>query len=690
MPPGKPVANSQASLIAAYMHGDFYSPVAQERNRPARLALTRLTVKQLRNAIADLMAGSPQERAPSGTGLTGSYFRGRDGASKAFDRIDKRVDFDFGDKAPSDDKFDAHNFTITWQGSLIAPDSGDYEFVVRTDQATRLWFNGEQKPLIDAWVKSGSDTEFKGSVRLLAGRAYPLRLDFSKATQGVNDDAKKKNIPPGKAFIRLLWSPPKQPAQAIPTRFLLPTSGPPAYLVNTPFPADDRSLGYERGNDISKEFDEATTSAAIEAARFASENLAQVTGIAPNDPNLATKLRDFCGRFLQRAFRRPLSDDMKKLYLDRQFEGVTDPLISLRRVVMLALKSPRFLYREAGMGKADPYAIASKLSFGLWDSIPDQQLLDAAASGGLKTPELVKVQAERLAASPRAWSKLRDFLYLWLKVDDVPTIVKNNKSFPEFDTATSADLRTAFDLFLESTAWSASSDFRELFLSKTTFLNRRLGKLYGANLPDDDFKPVTLDGGKRFGVLTSPYLLSRFAYLETTSPIHRGVLIAKNLLGRTLNPPPAAFTPLAPSLHPSLTTRERVTLQTKPEACNTCHSLINPLGFSLEGYDAVGRIRSQENGKGVDASGYYKSRSGETVKFRGAADLAQFLASNEETQAAFTEKLFHHLVKQPILAFGPKMSERLRREFVESRYSIRKLMVSIMVETSGQESGAKL
>jgi len=377
-----------------------------------------------------------------------------------------------------------------------------------------------------------------------------------------------------------------------------------------------------------------------------------------------------------------LDPDVQRLYVDRQFSG-SDPVGSLKRVVILTLKSPRFLYREVSTGKTDPFSTASRLSFGLWDTLPDQALLQSAKSGELDSAAEVRAQAERMAKDPRAWVKLRDFLHLWLKVDDVPTIVKGAKAFPGFDGTISSDLRTGLDIFLENAVWNEASDFRELFLSKTQFLNSRTAKLYGVKVSGPGFSPVQMDSGKRFGVLTNPYVLSRFSYLDTTSPIHRGVLIAKNFLGRTLSPPPAAFTPLAPSLHPSLTTRQRVSLQTKPDACNTCHNLINPLGFTLEGYDAIGRLRSQENGKSVDASGYYKARNGSTVRFTGAGDLARYLANNEETQSAFAEKLFHHLVKQPVLAFGPTTLSNLRRSFVENRYSIRKLMVETMVTTSG-------
>src|SRR5262249_49942806 len=150
--------------------------------------------------------------------------------------------------------------------------------------------------------------------------------------------------------------------------------------------------------------------------------------------------------------------------------------------------------------------------------------------------------------------------------------------------------------FVEDVVWDGDSDFRRLLLSDELFLNGRLAKFYGVSLPEDaPFTKVKLDPGQRAGVLTHPYLIAAFAYTGASSPIHRGVFLARNVLGVTLRPPEDAFTPLAESLHPDLTTRERVSLQTKPAGCQVCHGTINALGFTLEHFDAVGRFRDKDN-----------------------------------------------------------------------------------------------
>src|SRR5262249_11452044 len=153
---------------------------------------------------------------------------------------------------------------------------------------------------------------------------------------------------------------------------------------------------------------------------------------------------------------------------------------AVKRAVMLALKSPRFLYREAG-GR-DAYAIASRISFGLWDSIPDKTLLEAAKANGLSTRDQVAKQAERVLKDLRAKAKLREFFFQWLKVDQNPELAKDAKLFPGFDAAVAADLRASLDLFVEDVAWGESSDFRRLLLAEDAYLNGRLAKLYGVDL----------------------------------------------------------------------------------------------------------------------------------------------------------------------------------------------------------------
>jgi mono/diheme cytochrome c family protein len=700
-----------AERVAAYIYDAFYSRTAQARNKPARVELSRLTVRQYRNAVADLVGTfrPAPGRWDEQRGLHGEYFKGRRfrPGERVLERLDPSVRFDYGTDGPAPEKFDPYEFSIRWEGAVLAPETGEYEFIVRTEHAARLWVNDTNHPLIDAWVKSGSDTEFRATVTLLGGRAYPLRLEFSKAKQGVDDSKNNSKKPPVKASVALLWKPPQRAADVIPPHNLSPNRFPETFVLAAAFPPDDRSTGWERGTTVSKAWDQATTEAAIETADYVARHLRELAGLGPtaargpgsglgNPASLnadaqpgsqvpaaeqAKKLRAFAAAFAERAFRRPLTPEQQKLYIEHQFETVPDPEAAVKRVVMLVLKSPRFLYREID-GRTDGYDVASRLSFGLWDSLPDNELLEAAKSGRLATREQVARQAERMLADLRARSKVHDFLFGWLKVEQAPDLAKDGKRFPGFDPAAAADLRTSLELFLEDVVWGPASDFRQLLLSDTLYLNGRLARLYGGDLPADAPFAKVPASGQRAGVLTHPYLLATFAYTSTSSPIHRGVFLARNVLGQTLRPPPEAFTPLPAEQHPQLTTRERVALQTKPQSCQSCHNMINPLGFTLESFDAIGRFRDKEDGKPVDTTGGYQTRSGELVKFAGVRDLATFLAGSEEVHEAFVEQLFHSLVQQPVRAYGPQELADLRRSFEAGGFSVRRLMVEIMTATA--------
>src|SRR5262249_23752833 len=150
------------------------------------------------------------------------------------------------------------------------------------------------------------------------------------------------------------------------------------------------------------------------------------------------------------------------------------------------------------------------------------------------------------------------FLMTWARANHGLDLAKDTKRFPDFDAAMIADLRTSLELFLDDVLWSPQSDFRDLLLSEEVFLNSRLARFYGVSVPAvSDFTKVKLDGGQRAGMLTHPYLMTSFAHSSESSPIHRGVFLARGVLGVSLRPPPEAVVPLPAELHPNLTTRER-------------------------------------------------------------------------------------------------------------------------------------
>ena len=615
MPPDapKPLPAAEAKSVAAYIHQTFYSPIAQARNAPARVELSRLTVNQTRNALSDLIAHFRKSEArDEKRGLNGKYFKTRGDKDPIVERIDASIDFRYAALGALPEQDDPYQFKMRWEGAVFAPETGLYEFVLRTEQAGEFYLNDLKKPLIDARIKSGDSDEYRGEIWLQGGRAYPLRLEWFKGVTGVDDLKKLKEKPPQTASVSLSWQRPHRVEETISPEFLSPQSAPRVFAPETIFPPDDRSIGYERGTNVSKAWDDATTQAALETAAYISDNLRELSGVPDDAKDREAKLKDFCRRFVTYAFRRPLSDEDAEFFVERQWKAAPNVEMAIKRVVLLSLKSPRFLYREVAaekrenatiqtiaaekdalqvpaVSKSNAFDVASRLSFALWDSAPDDVLWQAAEKDKLKTRAQVLAQAQRMINDPRAHQKMREFLTSWLKVDAYPDLAKSQELYPDFDDNVRADLRTSLELQLDSIVWSEKSDFRELMLSDKVWLNGRLAKIYGEPLKSNaPFQPVKMDYGRRSGILTHPYLLSSFAYIDGSSPIHRGVLIARNVLGRRLMPPPAAFVPLEAKLHPNMTTRQRVAMQTKPAACASCHNLINPLGFSLEKFDAIG------------------------------------------------------------------------------------------------------
>jgi len=714
MPDDKPGSciGESATNVARYIYDAFYSREARLRSaKPPRVELARLTNRQYLNSVADLLkefTGNDGQISEE-HGLQASYYNSRHFDKSVIERVDRQIDFDYGEDLPDEKMAGTNGFSMQWRGSIRAGETGDYEFILKTPNGARLWVNDNEEPLIDAWVASGTVTEHKAKIRLLGGRVYPLKLSFYKF--------KEKT-----AAISLQWLPPRGAQESIASRNLLASDSTPTLVLTTPFPPDDSSLGYERGVSVSKAWDEATTAAAIEVAGYVAQNLDRLSQSKASDTNRTGKAETFCKEFVTKAFHRPLTDQEKRVYVSNQF-GKFSPSRSesgdqkseagrereiadaVKRVVLLTLKSPRFLYLGLDDAKTDDFVVATRLSYDLWDSVPDQELRKLAAQSALHTRDQIAQQASRMLSDPRAHTKIQGFFHHWLQMDRVENLPKDEKLFPGFTTGIITDLRASLDLFLEDTMWNSSSDYRNLLLADYLFVNNRLAEFYGLNTNCDglngfnkgegdttvtksrnvdDFVKVTIGGKERCGVLTHPYLLSAFSYQKMTSPIHRGVFLTRNIVGRSLKPPPMAMTFKDADFAPNLTMREKVSQLTQSQACQSCHSVINPLGFSLEQFDAVGRFRTSEHDRPIDSASDYVTDDGESIRLNGAHDIAEFAIHSEQARNAFIEQMFHHVVKQPLLAYGADTLNRLQKSFVARNFSMQKLLVEIATTSAIQ------
>ncbi len=282
----------QAESVARYIFETFYSEEARARYQPARIELAHLTVRQFQNTVADLVGSFVgSARIDQERGLKAQYYNDRNFRrdKRVKERIDAQVSFDFGEGPPDAGEIDKDTFAIQWQGSLLADETGDYEILLRTENGIRLYINDTKTPLIDGWVRSGDMTDHRATIRLLGGRAYPLRLDFLKF--------KDKS-----ASVSLEWQPPHRVREIVPERNLTPSWNPPTLVVETELPADDSSIGYERGTFVSKSWDQATTYAAVEVANKVAAQLNELAKVKDDAGDRAEKVRAFCGQLTERIW----------------------------------------------------------------------------------------------------------------------------------------------------------------------------------------------------------------------------------------------------------------------------------------------------------------------------------------------------------------------------------------------------
>jgi hypothetical protein len=676
MPEDDPDAceGQDAVAVATYIHGAFYS----KQTRLPRRKLARLTGPQLRQSLADLYARFVGVAKYSDkAGLFGEYFDGsnprRD--KRKIERIDAKIDFDFGDKSPGEG-IKAEDFSIQWTGGLKVGVTGRYEFITRSTCSFVFYLEAYDREFVNNYVQSGDKTEFRRSIVLTAGRVYPLKIQFRQRKR-------KTKQPP--ARISLSWIPPYGVEQLIPARNLVAETVPPSFALQAKLPPDDRSYGYERGIAIDRQWDDSTTAAAIEFAQIAADELwpryKRSHGKDSNEKR--SGLRGFLTDVIEAAFRGPMDETARKRYVDTQIAASKDDAEAIRRSLLVALKSPRFLYPLLDQNRPQSQRAANRLALTLYDSLPaDAWLIQQIQNEKLNSEKDIRAATQRMLLDFRARGKTREMLYAWMDLSHIDEIDKDAETFPGFDAKLVSDLRESMDVFLDEVVWGDASDYRRLLQADWTYTNARLHKFFGAT-----WQPASERGGmqksvladQRAGLIAHPYLMSRLAYRDSTSPIHRGVFVIRNMLGRTLRPPQEAFTPLSPKLHPKLTTRERIALQTSPKNCQICHAKINAMGFTLENFDAVGRFRLKEKDRAIDVAGFYTARNGKQIEIGGPRALANYLANSKDAHRAFVDRAFEHFVKQPAAAYGEGTLDSLIESFSKNGFSIRKLLVEIAV-----------
>ncbi|MEO0415358.1 MAG: DUF1588 domain-containing protein, partial [Verrucomicrobiota bacterium] len=553
----------------------------------------------------------------------------------------------------------------------------------------QLWVNerdSKKEATIDGYVVSTNDPrEMSGKIFLVGGRAYPLQLDFFKRTNK-KDQGKK-------AEIELMWKTPSGTLETIPSRHLIPAKHAECFIPEVVFPADDRSVGYERGTSVSRAWLDAVNLGAIEAADYVGEHLDGLAKTKHDAEDRHDKIKTFARDFYTRSQRVGKLSDAGQRVFDLVWASADNPETAVRKVVILSMTSPAFLYPGvAEKNMTDQEKIISRLSLALWDSLPDANLRNKAATGWFRTLKNLDQLTWQMMEQSLTKEKLRQFFHHWLELDRAADVAKSETVFPEFSDAIMADLKVSLETFIDDTIWNNGSDYRKLLTADYVYSNETLSSLYPSEKPvkGHHFRKVQLKGGQRSGVLTHPYLLTNLAYHDNTSPIHRGVFMTRHILGIALKSPPMANEFLNDEFDPHLTMREKVTELTKAENCMSCHSTINPLGFSLEHFDGIGRWRHQDQGREINSKSTLTLDNGDTIQIQSPADVAKFAVEQPSAHLAFVESLFHHTVKQPAAAYDAEHLEWLRTSFVEQNFSVLDLLKQIAFSTAkeGLDIGA--
>ena len=352
---------------------------------------------------------------------------------------------------------------------------------------------------------------------------------------------------------------------------------------------------------------------------------------------------------MRRAYRREVTESDFESPLDfyrrgRSEEGVE---AGIEMALSSILVSPEFLFRverdPPGIAPNTAYPIsdlelASRLSFFLWSSIPDDELLDASIRGELRRPEVLERHVRRMLGDRRSHALVTNFAAQWLHLRNLESATPDMRLFPGFDDNLRQAMRRETELLLESVIREDRSVL-DLLVSDATFLNERLAKHYGIpHVYGSWFRKVRLDdNGRRGGLLRHGSILTVTSYNTRTSPVVRGHWVLENLLAVPPPPPPADVPTLEEqTVDGSLAVRDRLRQHRADPACAGCHSLMDPLGFALENYDAVGRWRESDGGQPIDATGNFPGGA----PFRGVSGLEKALLDRPELfVGALIEKL---------------------------------------------------
>ena len=420
--------------------------------------------------------------------------------------------------------------------------------------------------------------------------------------------------------------------------------------------------------------------------------------LEPEEVEIKNAVRKRLRRFMTRAFRRPLDEALLNRYAQhvfRQIEAGMSFTGAMKEAASAVLSSPRFLYlynQSAVTGKTesiDGYDLASRMSFFLWGSIPDDELLQLAGKGDLAKPTVLKEQVNRMLASPKLKRFCDSFPSQWLQLDRIVSAVPDEIKYKDFFFA-APNYRTTMDMMIEplllfETVLIENRSILEFIDSSYTYRSGRLRNWYGDVPTGKIGGPVTMQftrqpvaDRRQGGMITNAAVMTMTSGPEETKPITRGAWIAGVIFNAPPEPPPANVPPLGKSKleEKNLTVRERFVAHRERTDCAGCHAKIDPLGFALENFDPVGRWRnSYENGRLVDVSGvlFRKHTFTNLVEFKDA-----LLAEKDRFTRAFAGHMLSYALSRGLTPADSFVLDRITKKTIDGGYRLQTLINEVV------------
>jgi hypothetical protein len=480
-------------------------------------------------------------------------------------------------------------------------------------------------------------------------------------------------------------------------RTLLPELSLPALTL----PADVVVQGFDNNAQAQTPSAALIEQYAVAAEAVGDSVAADVSGMVPcaSDGDADACASSFIDAFVTRAYRRPLTADERTRYLGlfqrAHAEYGFAPAIGM--LVQAALQSPHFLYRvePTELTPLDGYALASRLSYFLWDDMPDEALLDAAASGELSAAAGVEAQARRMLDDARARPAVASLFSQWLRFDKMANMPKSAQLFPEWNEQVATSLRVGTERFVERVFWDMDGSLAALLTDTGTFVDANTAPLYGISDEDTRLDGMTLmdtDSAQRSGILTQAGLLAAFAHETADSPVLRGVFVMDRLLCTTPPPPPPGVTgsllenPETDGV--ALTTRDRVALSHESGTCASCHHTIDGFGFGFSHYDAIGRWRDTDNGIAVNAQGWIDGTRDANGSFDGVVELGQRLANSTQVSDCVTSQFYRYSLGLGAAEVARCDVAPIARAFADGGGSMKELMITIATSEAFRNRGS--